>query len=138
MLASGIAGVSIHTDQDGIGTWYGRMADGTWVYWFATQNSGGPQVLLPGDMIVCADGDGLNLRAEPLTNAPVITLIPDGTIVRGDRFVMTEPSPAPGNGGLSHPDGWYHIVSPQEGWAYDRYLLGYANGVQTCIKTWWP
>jgi hypothetical protein len=133
MLASGIA----TGPAGGAATFYGRRADGTWVYWFATQNSGGPQTSLPGDMIVCADGDGLNLRAEPSTSAAVVTLIPDGSVVRGDRFVMTDP-PTSGGGVGAHPDGWYHIVSPQEGWAYDRFLIEYGHGITSCIQTWWP
>jgi hypothetical protein len=131
MLATGIA----TGPGGGAATFYGRHADGTWEFWFATQNSGGPQTRLPGDMLVCAQGDGLNLRAEPSTSAAVVTLIPDGTIVRGDRFVMTDP-PSPGVRMQPHPDGWYHITSPQEGWAYDRFLV--ETPPATCTTTWWP
>jgi hypothetical protein len=108
MLASGIAGVSVHSDQDGIATFDGRMADGIWVFWFGTQNSGGPQASLPGDMVVCADGRGLHLRAEPSTRGPIATLIADGAIVRGDHFVMTDRPSASGaasTGLQPHPAG---------------------------------
>ncbi len=135
-LATGIAAVGITESEGGIMTYWGRTADGTWVYWFASQNVGGPPVLLPGDMIVCANGDGLNLRAEPSTSAAVVALIPDGTVIVGDRLVMTDP-PSPG-GSFEHPDGWYHITSPQEGWAYDRFLLDYNSAITSCVDTFWP
>jgi hypothetical protein len=98
----------------------GRAPDGTWKYWFGTQQ---PYALLalPGDMRVCADGDGLNLRTQPAATAPQVTLLADGTIVRGDGFVLTEPG-TPGPDAEKRGYGWYHIAAPQEGWAYSRFL----------------
>jgi hypothetical protein len=56
---------------------------------------------------------------------------------------MTDP-PTPG-GSFPHADGWYHITSPQEGWAYDRFLLAYPISFlpggapnPACTPTWWP
>jgi hypothetical protein len=136
-LDGGVGRVGVHSDQDGAAMFFGRTADGSWGYWFATQNTGGPLVSLPGEMVVCADGDGLNLRAEPSTSAAQVALIPDGTIVRGDRFVLTEAGARSGDGLPEHGDGWYHITSPEEGWAYDPYLLASPNPFG-CGMGWWP
>ena len=48
-----------------------------------------------------------------------MTLLADGTIVRGDRFLLTEPGDANAD---KWGYGWYHIAAPQDGWAYSKFL----------------
>ena len=64
-IAGGIAvfGVRYEAGGDYLGV-LGRTPGGEWQYWAGSQQ---PYLLvaLPGDMRVCADGDGLNLRSEP-------------------------------------------------------------------------
>jgi len=121
-LSSGIAVFDVAEPEfgdAGLGI-LGRTPDGTWKYWFGTQQ---PYALLslPGDMRVCADGDGLNLRTEPAATAPQLALLRHGTIVRGDGFVLTEPG-TPGPDAEKKGYGWYHIAAPQDGWAYSKFL----------------
>jgi hypothetical protein len=139
-LATGIAGVGAQSSEAGVLYFFTRRADGEWGYWTTIANAGGgPLTRLPGDGIVCADGDGLNLRAEPSTSAPVITLLADETRITADRYVQatagnrrsTAPEPS-----FGHGDGWYHVVSPQEGWAYDAYVVPATDG--GCGRNWWP
>lgn len=76
------------------------------------------QVVLPGDMKVCAEGTGLNLRAGPDTGATIVQLLPDETIVKGEEFTLTEPAQGETNGA-----GWYRVSAPAAGWVYSRYVF---------------
>jgi hypothetical protein len=95
-----------------------RGRDGVWRYWLSTQ---GTYLLLtlPGEMLVCADGEGLNVRAEPDINAPIVGGLADLTRVRGEEFVLTEP-------GNYDPrrlgSGWYRLSAPVEGWVHSHYV----------------
>lgn len=85
----------------------GRMADGGWQYWFGTQQLGYQMVDLPGDVLVCANGDGLNVRAEPDANSTAVAFLGDLTKVRAEEFRLTTAgSFAPGGTAGS---GWYRI-----------------------------
>jgi hypothetical protein len=94
---------------------------------------GGPPLRTPGDASLCADGDGLNLRGEPSTTAAVVKLIADGTVVHTDRFVLTE---ADAPGAPAGGNGWYHVTSPEAGWAYARLLVPATNSAGGCMG-WW-
>jgi Bacterial SH3 domain len=100
----------------------GREPDGNWAYY-----AGGQQYYqawkLPGEMQVCTQGSGLNVRAEPSTDADLVRTIEDNSTVTGEEFVLTKPgtpptaSPIPGY-------GWYRISAPVEGWVYSKYVSG--------------
>jgi hypothetical protein len=138
-LASGIAETGTQGPEAGSLAYFARKADGTWALYASIGNGGGgPLAKLPGDGLVCADGDGLNLRAEPSTTAAVVTLLPDTTTVRVDRFVLAEAT-IPGRaqpGSIPHGNGWYHVTSPQEGWAFSDFLVPATDG--GCGRNWWP
>jgi hypothetical protein len=103
----------------------GREADGNWAYY-----AGGQQYYqaskLPGEMQVCTQGSGLNVRAEPSTDAELVRKVEDNSAVTGEEFVLTQPgtpptaSPIPGY-------GWYRISAPVEGWVYSKYVSGLAD-----------
>jgi hypothetical protein len=106
-------------DPDGNGGFaavMGRTSGGAWKLWFTSQN---PYQLtrLPGDMVVCAGGTGVNLRDGPSTDAAVVGMLPDSTRVTGEEFVLTEPVD-PGNAGF----GWFRISAPKAGWVYSKYV----------------
>src|SRR5205085_12312267 len=66
-------------DVDGNGGFLGvlgRTGAGDWKLWFTSQN---PYQLtrLPGDMIVCADGTGVNVRSGPSADADRVDGLPD-------------------------------------------------------------
>jgi hypothetical protein len=110
---------------------------GEWGHWVTIGNGGGgPLLSWPGDVTVCTDGSGLNLRESAATNGALITTLPDASSVEVDGFVLTEPGD-PANAAQVGPNGngWYHVVIPQEGWAYHRYLLPAEQG--PCGQQWW-
>jgi len=103
----------------------GREADGNWAYY-----AGGQQYYqaskLPGEMTVCTQGTGLNVRAEASATAQLVRTVEDNSTVSGEEFVLTQPgtpptaSPVPGY-------GWYRISAPVEGWVYSKYVSGLAD-----------
>jgi hypothetical protein len=109
----------------GAGLLMGREADGNWAYY-----AGGQQYYqaskLPGEMLVCTQGSGLNVRAEPSADAQLVRTVEDNSTVTGEEFVLTQPgtpptaSPVPGY-------GWYRISAPVEGWVYSKYVSGLAD-----------
>jgi hypothetical protein len=109
-------GVSDAGQNGGFSAVLGTTPDGSWKLWFTSQN---PYQLtrLPGDMVVCAGGDGLRLHSAASNDAPAIDGLDDGTLVRGEQFVLTEPVD-PGDAGF----GWFRISSPEPGWLYSKYL----------------
>jgi hypothetical protein len=136
-LATGVARITVTEGIGGVIVLFGRTPADDWAYWARIGNGGGgPLYEFPGEATVCAGGSGLNLRAEPSTDAARVTLLADGSTVTADRFLLTEPGdPNDPAGPFVHGDGWYHIVSPQEGWAYDRFLLTVEQG--PCGPQWW-
>ncbi len=100
----------------------GQTPEGEWKFWFGTQNTTYQLTALPGDMRVCAGGDGLNVRESPDRESEPLTLLNDDSVIRVDRFVLTEPGSRSPVTGAQTGFGWYHLTSPQEGWAYSKYL----------------
>ena len=96
-----------------------RGPDGQWRLWYGTQNFSYRLLVLPGDMIVCADGDGANLRAGPSTDASIVAVLPDLTPVRAERFTLTEPAAGRAQAAGT---GWYQLSAPLEGWAFSQLL----------------
>jgi len=116
-----LAGLSVWGVSDAQGTAgyigvLGRTQDGEWKLWFSAQQMY-QLIALPGQVRVCADGQGLNLRKSPSQTAERIASIADNDVVTADRFVLTEPGTptAPGH-------GWYHLATAPDGWAYSKYL----------------
>jgi hypothetical protein len=122
-VANGMAVISVdNRSGGGFNALYGRTLNGEWKAWEHTQN---PFLLLglPGNVRVCADGDGLNVRELPAQTGNVVQLLPDNTIARADRFVLETP-----RSGETRGFGWYHLVSPIEGWAHSEFLANAAHG----------
>lgn len=123
--ARGVASFGL-SDPAGVGGAIGilgRDASGTWKRWFSTQNTVYPLLALPGEMRVCAEGDRLNLRASPDTAAKAIAQLESGAIVRAEEFTLTEPETTAGAQGAARAGyGWYHLSTPQDGWAYSKFL----------------
>jgi hypothetical protein len=115
-------------DGGGAALYFGRMQDGSWHYWFGTQNDTYQLVKFPADGIVCARGGGLNVREQPSTTASVVTLLKDLAPIRAEEFVLTQPG-AFGHAGPD-PDGWYRISAPVPGWVNYRYVS--AASFKTC------
>ncbi len=94
----------------------GRDPAGEWMFW-----RGGQQdyqlLMLPGDALVCAFGEGLNVRSASTTDAPAVGVIDDLTVVQAEEFVLTEPG-----SDLQNGYGWFRLSSPMDGWAYSKYL----------------
>jgi len=103
----------------GFSFFMGRDASGTWQFWFGTQQQSYRLTTLPGDVLVCADGDGANVRKQPQTGAASNGLATDLTQLRVEEFVLTSPGSfrAEGNPGL----GWYRVSGDPSGWLDSRY-----------------
>jgi hypothetical protein len=106
----------------------GQTPEGDWKFWFGTQNVTYQLTVLPGDVRVCAGGEGLNVRESPDRESESLTLLSDGATIRVDRFVLTEPGTTAPVTTAHAGFGWYHLTSPQEGWAYSKYLSAASLG----------
>ena len=89
-----------------------------WGYWLSTQQDLEP-FSLPGDMIVCTGGSGLNVRSKPSTGASVVGTLADTTISHGVGFRLT----SPGNFDGAHGEGWYQISAPLAGWVSSGFVF---------------
>ncbi len=119
-----MGGISVWSVSEASGAGFvgvlGRTADGEWKFWFAAQQAY-PLITLPGEVRVCANGDGLRLRSLPSTTAPPVASLDDNAINTVDQFVLTEPGTyAPGASTSGY--GWYHTQTEPAGWAYSKYL----------------
>lgn len=98
----------------------GRRADGNWGLWDVNYGSR-PYPLgdfrYPG--MVCSDGDQLNVRAEASTSSSVVGKMAHGTVLKVDRFVLTDSVPFIQ---LERGKGWFHVVSPVTGWVYSDFV----------------
>jgi hypothetical protein len=106
----------------------GQTPEGEWKFWFGAQNVTYQLTVLPGDMRVCAGGEGLNVRESPDRESESLTLLNDGITIRVDRFVLTEPGTTAPVTTAHAGFGWYHVTSPQQGWAYSKYLAAASLG----------
>ncbi|TMB68942.1 MAG: SH3 domain-containing protein [Chloroflexi bacterium] len=102
----------------------GREADGNWAYY-----AGGQQYYqaskLPGEMRVCTQGTGLNVRAEASADAQLVRTVEDNSTVTGEEFVLTQPGTPPPSFVAGY--GWYRISAPVEGWVYSKFVSGLAD-----------
>ncbi len=119
-----LGGISVWSISEASGEGFvgvlGRTTDDEWKFWFAAQQAY-PLITLPGEVRVCANGDGLRLRSLPSTTAPPVASLDDNAINTVDQFVLTEPGTyAPG--ASTNGYGWYHTQTEPEGWAYSKYL----------------
>ena len=123
LASRGIAALGLQAPAGGgAALLMGREADGNWAYY-----AGGQQWYqawkLPGEMLVCTQGEGLNIRAEPSSEADLVTTVEDNSSVTGEEFVLTEPGTPPPESSASGY-GWYQISAPAEGWVYSKYVSG--------------
>ena len=101
----------------------GRDPMGEWQFWFGTQNIVYQLLILPGAMTVCADGDGLNVRALPSTDAEILATLPDLARVMAEQFTLTQPGTPPTvTSDQVIGSGWYYLSAPVEGWASSLHL----------------
>ena len=106
----------------GAAVFAGKGPDGTWGFWFGTQQGIYRAVDLPGDILVCSGADALNVRQAPSMSAAIVSSLKDGDRVRAEQFVLTEPGsliPGGANGA-----GWYRVSAntlPAGGWVYSKF-----------------
>jgi hypothetical protein len=119
-----VGGISVWNVKDASGDGFagilGRTPDGEWKFWFRAQQSY-QLITLPGDVRVCANGDGLRLRTTASKTAPPLASLADNAIITVDQFVLTEPGTQTGTS-MTAGYGWYHTKTNPEGWAYSKYL----------------
>ena len=100
----------------------GRQGNGDWGYY-----AGGQQFYqawkLPGPMLACTQGSGLNVRMEPSNDASLVRTLEDNSTVTGEEFLLTQPgTPPPASTVPGY--GWFRISAPVEGWVYSKYVSG--------------
>ena len=137
-VARGIAHFNLiaPSRQEGALGALGRTPTGEWGFILITQAPTYQRLVLPGEMIVCAEGAGLNIRVAPSVEAEVVAVLPDLTQVWAEEFVLTEPGRYGPGMGPRWGAGWYRLSAPVEGWGYSRYLstgaMGSIVGVDPC------
>jgi hypothetical protein len=109
----GVAAVAVFEPEfGGAIAFFGLQGNGMWGYWFATQNDYYQATVLPAQMRVCADGQGVNVREDADTASSSLGLLRDGTLVTAESFVLTQPGTNnPGTVGL----GWYAVSGAMRG-----------------------
>ncbi len=133
-LAAGIIKLS-YTAPAGVGSaalFFAKDQTDTWQYWFGAQQATHRLTEMPGLVMVCADGDGLNVRAGPASVARSVAVVPDGTTFEARAFVLTEPGTASTAGA-----GWYRVVTVTqtdrgavtgEAWVFSRFVSDVRRG----------
>ncbi|MCA9829066.1 MAG: SH3 domain-containing protein [Dehalococcoidia bacterium] len=122
-VRGGIAVFGLSSGAGGVAAVYGRTQAGEWKPWFRTQNAFS-LLFLPGDVRICADGDGLNVREQASLAGPVLTTLADDTIARAEEFVLDTAASSDRTRGF----GWYRLTTPAEGWAHSEFLAAAAEG----------
>ena len=127
--AAGLAMFAIETSGGGAHEILGLTPDGSWQFWFATQQPVYQLLTLPGSLLICAGGDSLNVRASPAADAAIVTQLRDGSQAMADSFVLTQPGDhsAPGQP-VFGMGGWYRITAPAQGWVYSRFVTDASLG----------
>ncbi len=97
-------------DGSGAAVYAGKQLDGTWGFWFGTQQGNFRLVDLPGDLLICSGADTLNVRATPAMTGTVVAALKDGQRVRAERFALTQPGALTPN--APEAEGWYRVSSP--------------------------
>jgi hypothetical protein len=108
-VPNGLAVFNVDTRPSGYVLALGRDQSGAWELFLATQNSIAP-FQLPGDMFVCAGGQG-DILSTPASSGSVIQTVADLSTLRAEEFLLTDP----GTLGSTAGHGWYRISSPVDG-----------------------
>jgi hypothetical protein len=114
----------------------GRKADSTWAPWYATQGTDHHLKVLPGEMLVCADGDGLNVRERPDAAAPVVATLSDLDRVTADLFQLERAATSLQDFSAFY-SGWYRLSAPVAGWASANFLADALDGDCRERDAWW-
>jgi hypothetical protein len=112
-VARGIATVALAAPNGGGGAIgvMGRDQAGEWRRWMTTQQTY-VLLFLPGDLRVCADGEGVNVRELPSTEGKLVKTVADNTVLRAEQFILTTPGT-----GDTPGIGWYQVTGAAAGWA---------------------
>lgn len=101
----------------------GLDQDDEWVVWLASQRDLYQLLDLPGELRVCNDGEGTELRDAPSLEGASLALADDGEILAAESFLLTEPGSLDEWGA-----GWYRITSPIEAWVFSRHVAAATTG----------
>ncbi|MFN0096381.1 MAG: hypothetical protein ACKVVT_16595 [Dehalococcoidia bacterium] len=106
-IDEGVIRLSYSAEVGAAAIYLARDQSGAWQFWFGAQQATHRLTDLPGTLIVCADGDGLNLRSGPNAGAPTLGLAKDGERFFAKTFLITEF----GDVNLKAGAGWYQVVT---------------------------
>jgi hypothetical protein len=116
-MKRGLARMKKGVPGGGVGSaFFGRTADAEWAFWFGTQQAAYVLDELPGELRACPDVDAVLVRTRPAGDAPEAGVVPAGTVIRAEDFVLTEPGRVDGEPG----EGWYRVSGGVAGWIEAR------------------
>jgi hypothetical protein len=95
----------------------GRKADGTWGFWFATQQQYDALDSLPGLLLACGGGSPVTVKREPSAAAADAGAVEHRAGLLAAEFVLTEEGTLTAGG--PRGAGWYRVTSPVAGWVSD-------------------
>jgi hypothetical protein len=115
-------GIAVFLVEDVIGyvLALGRDENFEWKEFVHVQNDVVP-FALPGDITACPGAEGLNIRSEPSTAGAIVQTVTDGTTLRGESFLLTQPFTSPASA-ETQGHGWYRVIAPAEGWVYSDFV----------------
>jgi hypothetical protein len=105
-------------DGGGFGFVMARTAAGEWRFWFGSQQQFYVQLVLPGALLACGEGNGVAVRAQPSVSSAAVSTVKDLVQLQAQEFVLTIPGKY-GSGG-TRGEGWYHVTTPVDGWVQAR------------------
>jgi hypothetical protein len=101
-------------DLDGGGFLFfmGRLVDGSWGYWFGTQQTYDTLDALPGTLVACGLGGDVEVHGAP--GGAVTGTVPHLEQLTAEEFALKEPGQFAAGG--TRGKGWYRISAPAAGW----------------------
>ncbi|MGE5595920.1 MAG: hypothetical protein ACM3S1_07790 [Hyphomicrobiales bacterium] len=93
--------------------WMGRVDDGSWAYWFGTQQDSYVPGSLPTELLICSDAESVEIHEGPSDDSPVLQALDELTSVQASEFLLTS---AGERGAGERGTGWYRLSAPIEGW----------------------
>lgn len=103
-----------YPDGGGFAFLMGRGDDGSWHYWYGSQQGFYVLTNLPGDIRACGAGQPVTVRASADDSSSSVGSLPDGASGHAEKFVLTVAG-VPGVSG-SRGEGWYQLSAPVAGW----------------------
>jgi hypothetical protein len=101
-------------DGGGFRFYMGRQVEGSWGYWFGTQQQVDILQVLPGEVLVCGRGAPVELHETPEFVSAVVASADHLSALTAEEFVLARPGQFEAGGVIG--EGFYRISAPVAGW----------------------